>query len=127
MKQHKFIAAVIAALFAGQALAIDVAMSADRSPEVGAAMLTEITLQHDYVDQFKNFGEPHFFPIAQFVRDAAQRLTAPGMTATIIARDVAEADLVASTYRGYGATVNFATAIDPSAKLVTIKIHQNQN
>lgn len=124
MKQRKFITAIIAVLFAGQALALDVGMSAKASPEA-VAVPHEITLQHEFVEQFKLFGDARFQPLSKFIRDVAPQLTTPGMTATIIARNDAEADLVANTYRRYGATVNFATAIDPAAKLVTIKIHQN--
>jgi hypothetical protein len=124
MKQRKFIVAVIAALIAGQALALDVGSSTQASPEA-VAVPHEITLQHEFVEQFKLFDDTRFQPLSKFVRDVAPQLTAPGMTATIIARNDAEASLVASTYRRYGATVNFATAIDPGAKLVTIKIYQN--
>lgn len=123
MKQRKFIVAVIATLIAGQALALDVGTSAQVSPEA-AAVPHEITLQHEFVEQFKLFDDARFQPLSKFVRDEAPRLVKPGMTATIIARNEAEAALVASTYRRYGATVDFATAIDPAATLVTIKIHQ---
>lgn len=124
MKQRKFITAIIAVLLAGQALALDVGKSAQASPEA-VAVPHEITLQHEFVEQFKLFDDTRFQPLSKFIRDVAPQLTTPGMTATIIAHNDAEADLVANTYRRYGATVNFATAIDPGAKLVTIKIHQN--
>lgn len=123
MKQRKFITAVIATLIAGQALALDVGTSSKVSQDA-VDVPHEITLQHEFVEQFKFFGDTRYFPLSKFVRDVAPSLK-QGMTATIIARDDDEADLVASTYRRYGATVNFATAIDPAAKLVTIKIHQN--
>lgn len=129
MKQRKFITAVIVTLIAGHALALDVGMSSQANSE-GIAVPHEITLQHEFVESFRQFNKTtpggwHHHRIAgSFIRQVAPLLT-ESMTATIIARDDAEALLVADLYRQAGAKINFATATDAAAKEVTIKIHQN--
>lgn len=121
MKQRKLIAAVFSVLFAGQALALDQAGSEKFTPTADSVPV-EITLQHEFVEQFKLFDDPRYLPLSKIIRGDARRLNEPGMIATITARDEVEASLVADTYRRYGATVNFAKVIDPVASLVTINI-----
>lgn len=92
---------------------------------IGAGSIPqEVTLQHSYVEEFKLFDQPRFYPAAAFVRQLGQRLAEPGIKATILAKDQAEASLVASTLREYGAQISFAQAINPNAKEVTIKIYR---
>ena len=127
MKYRNVIALSIA-LIAGPALALDVGTSSKVSPTV-ADVPTEITLQHEYVDSFRQFNKAtpvgwlHHRVAGSFIRQVAPSMT-EGMRATIIAQDDAEASLVADLYRQAGAKIDFVSAIDPGAKLVTIKIYQ---
>lgn len=127
MKQRKFIVVVIATLIAGQAVALDVGMSAQASPEA-AAVPHEITLQHEFVESFRQFdkatptGWHHHRIAGSFIRQVAPSLT-EGMTATIIARDYDEGSLVADLYRQAGAKASFAIAHNADVKEVTIKVY----
>jgi|GEM_PF-7106479 len=128
MKNYRNIIAVIFSFtISGQTLAIDLAQTTNFSPiadTLPADTPHEIILQHDFVEQFKLFDQPRFYLLSKFVRDTASKLTGPEMKATIIARDEAEAALVADTYMEYGARIKFAHAVDPDAKAVTIKIYR---
>lgn len=116
MKQHKLVPTVLAFLISGQAFALE------QYDNTEAASLTEITLQHNFVAQFKHFDEPRFFSQQMVVRSDAQRLTNDmNVNAEIIARDEDEAVLVSDTYHRLGATIPFAMSIKPDAQVVTIK------
>ena len=85
-----------------------------------------ITLQHDFVQQFGEIDRRNVEII--FVRQAAKTLRTPAVVAVnITARDQAEADLVAFTYRRNGATAPFTTSIDPAAaevRMVVVRAEQ---
>ena len=97
--------------------------------EVAATTPKVIELQHEYVDSFRQIpditpaGFLHRRVAGSFFRYAAPTL-AEGVTATITAKDDAEADQVVELYRRYGAKATFERVIDPAAELVTIKINQ---
>lgn len=118
MKTSKF-AAIFALLFAGQVVANE-QPTAQADEAAPATRLTEIVLQHEYVEQFKHFKEPRFTPLRLIVRNNAQHLTDPGIVATIRARDEKEGLLVAATYQREGATIPFNIVSVPNAEVVTI-------
>lgn len=86
-----------------------------------ATVPESITLQHDFIRQFEAYDK-HNVEI-MFVRQAARTLRTPAVeSVNITARDQAEADLVAFTYRRNGATAPFTTTIDPAAAEVQMTV-----
>ncbi len=115
---------IIAALFAATAGSVSALesvvtdqVSADERPAV-------IEIQHEFAALFPKLNEPRWAALRLIVQNDAIKLSGKGMTATIIARDESEASTVADTMHKFGATVDFATAIDAGAKLVTIKVYR---
>lgn len=136
MKQFKTISAVLALLISGQVFALeqdskgyceeikksrqDAEVHYQVIDNTAATSLTEIVLQHEFVEQFKHLDEPRFFPLKMTVRNDAQHLTDPGIVATIRARDSQEGLLVAGTYQREGATIQFDIIPVPDTEVVTI-------
>lgn len=136
MKQFKTISTVLALLISGQVFALeqdsngyceeikkprqDAEVHYQVIDNTAATSLTEIVLQHEYVEQFKHFDEPRFFPLKMMVRNDAQHLTDPGIVGTIRARDAQEGLLVAATFQSEGATIPFIIIPVPDAEVVTI-------
>lgn len=109
---------------------IDVARSTAEPRDPACAVITSgpttapevIYLQHEFVRDFEAFYDRYGVDNL-FVRDGAKTLRTPAITSVnITARDQAEADLVAFTYRRYGATAPFTTAIDPAIAEVKLDI-----
>lgn len=100
----------------------------DEANAMGAEQASEpetITLQHEFVGQFETFDKYNVDII--FIRQTAKTLRTPDVASVnILARDQAEADLVAFTYQRNGATAPFTMTIDPAAAEVQMTIEREE-
>lgn len=120
MKYFNLTAAIFALVISAQAWALETASTEQMSDE---AKTSEIVLQHDFVEMFSHLNEPRYGAIALMMQNSATHLFDKNATATITAKDAAEAALVEQTYRRYGAMAKINQVIEPGAKSVTIRIH----